>query len=211
MPRSAVDEILERLHALQEDLEAEIDHLLDERRAQFRYRLVRGRVRFEEGVKALQERQRMGLWAYPRDARLGQLLSAPVIYSVLLPLALLDAAITAYQYICFRVYGIPQVRRGEYLVVDRQHLAYLNAIERLNCMYCGYANGLVAYAREITARTERYWCPIKHARRTPAPHRCVDRFVDYGDAEAYRARLEALRREVTELRGKASERPIPYR
>jgi hypothetical protein len=202
-----VDEILERLHTLQKDLEAEIDLLLEERRAQFRYRLERGRVRFEEEVKALQERHRMDLWAYLRDARLGHLLSAPVIYSVLVSLALLDAAITAYQHICFRVYGIPRVQRGEYLVMDRQHLAYLNAIERLNCLYCGYANGLVAYAREITSRTEQYWCPIKHARRTPDPHQRMERFVDYGDAEAYRARLEALRREVAKLRDEAQERP----
>ncbi len=203
MPKSTVDEILERLRTLQQDLEAEIDRLLEERRARFRYHLEQGRVRFEEEIRALHERQRMGLWAYLREARLGHLLSAPVIYSVLVPLLALDAAITAYQHICFRIYGIPLVPRQAYLVMDRQHLPYLNLIERLNCMYCGYANGLIAYAREITSRTEQYWCPIKHTRRTPDPHRRVERFVDYGDAEAYRTRLEALRREVAELRDEA--------
>jgi hypothetical protein len=29
---------------------------------------------------------------------------------------------------------IARVRRSQYVVIDRQHLAYLNAIERLNCM-----------------------------------------------------------------------------
>jgi len=33
--------------------------------------------------------------------------------------------------------------------MDRHHLAYLNVIEKLNCEYCGYANGVFAYVREI--------------------------------------------------------------
>ncbi|TNF34624.1 MAG: hypothetical protein EP315_06995, partial [Gammaproteobacteria bacterium] len=70
---------------------------------------------------------------------------------------------------------------------------------KFNCVYCGYSNGLIEYIREITARTEQYWCPIKHAQRTPDPHRFSDRFVDYGDAEAYKSRLEELRKQLSEL------------
>lgn len=62
-------------------------------------------------------------------------------------------------------------------------------------MYCGYGNGLVEYTREIIARTEQYWCPIKHARRSRSTHEREKQFVDYGDAENYRQRLKALRRE----------------
>lgn len=29
-----------------------------------------------------------------------------------------------------------------YVVFDRRHLAYLNAIEKLNCAYCEYGNGV---------------------------------------------------------------------
>ena len=55
----------------------------------------------------------------------------------------------AYQAICFPVYKIPKVRRRDYLVFDRHHLAYLNIIEKINCAYCSYANGAIAFMREV--------------------------------------------------------------
>ena len=99
------------------------------------------------------------------------------------------------------VYGIARVRRSDYVVMDRHHLAYLNAIEKINCEYCGYANGVFAYVREIAARTEQYWCPIRHARRIPAPHTRYRNFVDYGDAQGYHRRLIFLRRQLPHDRG----------
>jgi hypothetical protein len=83
-------------------------------------------------------------------------------------------------------------------VLDRAHLSYLNAIEKLNCVYCGYANGLIAYVREVASRTEQYWCPIKHAVRTRSPHARYRTFLDYGDAAGFRSRLEAFRRDLRE-------------
>jgi hypothetical protein len=81
------------------------------------------------------------------------LLTGPVVYSMIVPIALIDVWISLYQAICFRAYGIARVRRSRYIVLDRQQLAYLNAIEKLNCAYCGYANGVFAYVREIAGRT----------------------------------------------------------
>jgi hypothetical protein len=112
---------------------------------------------------------------------------------MVVPLALLDLFLTLYQAACFPVYGIAKVRRADYLIFDRSQLAYLNAIEKLNCAYCSYANGLIGYLREIAGRTEQYWCPIKHARRVVAAHRHYAQFVDYGDAEAYQRALPDLR------------------
>jgi len=195
MTKPTLEEILGRLQKLQAELELEIDQLLKEKRRQFHYTLEQGRVRFEQGFKALQRRQRIGLWRYLRGARLAHVLSAPIIYSVVVPLALLDLMITLYQHTCFRIYGIPLVRRADYMCADRLQLSYLNAIEKLNCLYCSYGNGVVEYCREISARTEQYWCPIKHARRTPDPHHRVDKFFDYGDAEAYKQQLQSLRRQ----------------
>jgi hypothetical protein len=43
------------------------------------------------------------------------------------------------------------------MIFDRTHLAYLNLVEKINCAYCSYGNGLAAYLREIAARTEQYW------------------------------------------------------
>ena len=118
---------------------------------------------------------------------------------------LLDLFISAYQYICFPVFGIPTVRRSNYLVIDRVHLSYLNVIEKINCAYCAYANGVVAYAREIASLTEQYWCPIKHARRVIAAHERYRNFVDYGDAESYHQALAALRLQVQQERDRAPE------
>jgi hypothetical protein len=85
------------------------------------------------------------------------------------------------------------VKRADYFVIDRHLLSYLNAIEKLNCVYCGYGNGVIAYAREITARTEQFWCPIKHARKAAGTHDRADKFLEYGDANAWRERLKLLR------------------
>jgi hypothetical protein len=200
MPTGRIDEILAHLHELQAELEQEIDRLLQVKRDQFRYSLKQGKVRFEQGMKALQRHQRTGLWEYLRSARLGHLLTAPIIYSVFLPLALLDLMACLYQHSCFRIYGIPRVLRSDYVIIDRQHLDYLNTIEKLNCIYCGYANGLIEYLREISARTEQYWCPIKHARRSPDPHRFNNGFLDYGDAQGYREQVQRLRASIQELR-----------
>ena len=117
-----------------------------------------------------------------------------MVYAVFFPLVLLDLFVMAYQFVCFPLYGIPRVRRRDYLVFDRAHLAYLNALKKLNCAYCSYGNGLAAYVREVVARTEQYWCPIKHARRLLQAHPLYGGFVDYGDGEGYRRELQASAR-----------------
>ena len=141
MQTSTLDDILKHLHELQAELESEIDRVLDEKRELFRYTLHQGKVRFEKGIIALQKSQRVGAWAYLRSARIGHLLSAPVLYSLIVPLAALDLSVSIYQHICFRVYHIPRVRRSNYILIDRQHLAYLNAIEKFNCIYCSFTIG----------------------------------------------------------------------
>jgi hypothetical protein len=119
---------------------------------------------------------------------------------------MVDLAFTLYQHICFRAYGVSRVRRRDYLVNDRHKLVYLNTIEKVNCAYCGYTNGVIAYAREIIARTEQYWCPIRHARRVRGAHARYPRFFDYGDAEAYQTGIEEMRRKLTPQPGRSKPR-----
>jgi hypothetical protein len=192
MTHTALDDVLRQLRATQRELDHEIDRLLTEGREQFRYNVERGRVVFERGMRS---QQRKGLLRYLRETPIAFILSAPLIYGMFIPLVLLDLSLTIFQHVCFRIYGIPRVRRGDYLIIDRYHLGYLNAIERVNCVYCGYSNQLIEYAREVGGRTEQFWCPIKHARRTLDPHRRTGRFVDYGDAAGYGTRLEPLRKD----------------
>ena len=193
MNHSGLDEILSRLRQAEADLEQELDRLLEQQRRHFKYRLSRGKVVFEQNFKRLQRQYRTSELHFIFNAPLAFLVSAPLIYSMILPLRFLDACITLYQSVCFPIYRIPRVRRRDYLVIDRHHLAYLNAIEKFNCVYCGYSNGLIEYAREVTARTEQYWCPIKHARRTLDEHARTRRFFDFGDAETYRRDVRQLR------------------
>ncbi len=192
---SRLNELINRLHEVQRELESELDRILLEKREAFQYQLRRGRVVFEKNMRRLQRQQRIGVWRYLRQADLLTVLTAPIIYGMVIPIAMVDLTFSFYQHVCFRVYRIPRVRRRDHIVIDRHHLAYLNVIEKLNCVYCGYGNGVMSYAREIVARTEQYWCPIRHARRTADPHRRTEKFLDYGDAEGWRKKLAQLRRE----------------
>lgn len=193
--KSTLDELLQRLRTVQRELEQEIERLLAEKRRQFRYNFLRGKVVFEHSLKRLQRKQRMVSWRYLWNAPFSFILSAPVIYGMIVPLVLLDLTITCYQHICFRIYRIPRICRGDYIVIDRHHLAYLNMIQKFNCVYCEYANGLIAYAREIVARTEQFWCPIKHAKKVKGAHERALKFFDYGDAQAWRDQLKHIRQD----------------
>ncbi len=187
-----------------EKLHAELDREVVRRREELGVRISGRIVEFEKEVAEQHRRLRTSLLKYITSADLLTVLTAPVIYALIVPIALLDLCVTIYQHICFRAYGLERVRRSDYVVIDRQHLAYLNGIEVFNCLYCGYANGVIAYAREIAGRTELYWCPIKHARRTKGPHEHYLEFLEYGDAEGYRARLSAFRQNLEKPRNRPS-------
>lgn len=174
-------------------LQAELDREIFKRRKDLGWRLREGLVEFEHGVAFEHQRLQTSVSAFLRKAPILTVLTAPVIYSLILPLVVIDLRASAYQAICFRAYRLPRVPRRDYLVFDRSKLGYLNWIEALNCRFCEYANGVVAYVREIASRTEQYWCPIKHALKITAPHVRYQAFADYGDAGGYRDRLERFR------------------
>lgn len=123
------------------------------------------------------------------------LLTGPVIYGLAVPIAFADVCATIYQWICFPVYGITRVKRRDYIVLDRAKLKYLNLYHKFNCLYCEYANGVIAYVAEIFARTEWFWCPIKHAREIKSPHAHYDKFLEYGDGENFRGKLKGIRKD----------------
>ena len=196
MPQTKLDEILSRLQLLQDELEPELETLLEEKREYFQYTFEKGKVRFKKQIRELQRQHKKGLVKYLIEAKFKHVISAPFIYSIIIPIFFIDITVTLYQHICFRLYGIPRVSRSKYLVIDRQHLGYLNVLEKLNCMYCGYGNGVMSYVREVIARTEQYWCPIKHANKIIDAHSWTENYADYGDASAYRERLVELRKIV---------------
>jgi len=192
-----LEELIDRIKKLEKELASEIQKKEEE----FFYTIRGRKVLFEQEIKRRHKQYATRLASYLINATLFNLITAPVIWACLLPALLLDLTVTIYHAVCFTVYGIPKVRRDDYIVVDRQALRYLNLIEKINCAYCGYFNGLIAYVQEVAARTEQYWCPIKHARKIAAIHSRYGKFLEYGDAEGYRKRLERLRRDFADLRG----------
>ena len=203
---SRVDDLLQRMAQLEREVEAEL-HRTGER---WRYGVDAGRVRFERDVGEAHRRLKQGIPRFLRESSPLTILVAPLLYSLVLPIALLDLWVTIYQRVCFPVFGIRLVRRSAYVVIDRQHLAYLNTIEKVNCMYCGYANGVFAYVREVGGRTEQYRCPIRHAKAVAAPHAHYREFVDFGDASGYRQQLPLLRARLkTETQDEVSDEPKP--
>jgi hypothetical protein len=184
-------------------LQTELDREIHRRRDALGWQIRHGLVEFERDVAARHRELRLGLSRFLAGASFSSIVTAPIIYSLIVPLMILDLWMTIYQAICFRAYGIPSVRRSDYILFDRGRLSYLNIIEALNCLYCGYGNGVISYVREIASRTEQYWCPIKHALKMSGPHRRYYEFLEYGDAEGYRARLTEFRERLR------SEEPAP--
>jgi hypothetical protein len=178
------------------ELEDELYRLIHEQQVEFNYRIEGTKVLFEKNIRKAQRRLKTGFFSFIRQSQPRNIATAPFIYSVIIPLVMLDIWITLYQAICFPLYRVPKVCRSRYIVIDRHSLAYLNSIEKLNCVYCGYAGGVFSYAREIAARTEQYWCPIKHARKILDPHRRYAHFADFGRGEEYRQTEKRLREEL---------------
>ena len=174
-------------------LEQELVTALHAQEAQMRYRIEGKKVEFEQTVREAHRRLKTGLIGWLLTSRPQNLLSAPFIYGFIVPLAIFDLGLTIYHAVCFPLYGIRKVRRGDYIVFDRAQLAYLNAFEKFHCAYCSYATGLIAYAREVAARTEQYWCPIKHARKVIGTHARYAQFLGYGEAEDYQKKLNEIR------------------
>ena len=161
---SPIDQISAKLHALELELEAE----MAKKRAGLQFGLERGKVLFEQEVVRRHREMRTHVARYLFSARPLVWLTAPVIYSLIVPFA----------------------------IVDRRGLAYLNTIEKLNCAYCSYVNGVIAYAREIGSRTEQYWCPIKQARRVIGAHARYAGFEEFGDGAHYHERLKVLQADI---------------
>jgi len=187
--------LLDQISALEEALRQEVSA----QEASALYKIKGKRVEFEEVVRLAHRELKTGFFRWLVTYRPQNLITGPIIYSMIFPMLLLDVCVSFYQWSCFPIYGITKVRRGDYMVYDRQQLAYLNFIEKFHCTYCAYGNGLMAYASEIVGRTEEYFCPIKHARKLLGAHARYARFLSYGDAENYEKKLEAYRVNLGEM------------
>jgi len=190
MEHQKIDELVAKIKAL----ESELEEQLHQEYEKFTCEITKKR----EELLASYRREHQGLYRYLATTPILHFLSAPVIWSVIIPAIVLDAFVSVYQWICFPIYKITKVKRSDYIIIDRHRLGYLNSIEKLNCLYCSYFNGLMGYITEIAGRTEQYWCPIRHASRVKFMHNNYKKFFDYGDSENFRQRSAELREDLKE-------------
>lgn len=184
-----ISQILAQMAALEGDLRTAVQ----EQESKMFFQIKGKRVEFESSVKAAHRKLKKNFFRWLVTNRPQNLITGPIIYGMIFPLMMLDFFVSFYQWACFPIYGVTKVRRADYIVFDRHHLGYLNFIEKFHCTYCEYGNGLMSYMAEILARTEEYFCPIKHAHKVLGTHAHYNRFLDYGDAADYEARLEEYR------------------
>jgi hypothetical protein len=188
-----IQQLLDQITALEDDLRT----ALSEQQTSVFFHMKGKRVEFEQSIKATHRKLKRNFFRWLITDRPQNLITGPIIYSMIIPLLITDLFVSFYQFTCFPIYGIKKVRRADYIIFDRQQLNYLNFIEKFHCTYCAYGSGMVAYISEIIARTEQYFCPIKHARKILGTHARYTRFLDYGDAKDYEARLEEYRRALS--------------
>ncbi len=144
----------------------------------------------------------LGLWALVKRSRPINLITGPIIYSVILPLLVLDAFVSLYQLLCFPIYKVKAFRRSDYIVFDRQELKYLDWISKFHCTYCAYAVGLIGFVGAVIGATEAYFCPIKHHVKKPLLPGRKYPFIAYEqDAEFdFDSRLNGMREAMMKQR-----------
>ncbi len=184
-----IQQLLDQITVLEDELRT----ALSEQPSSMFFQIKGKRVEFEQSIKETHRRLKMNFFRWLVTYRPQNLITGPIIYLMIIPLVITDIFITFYQLTCFPIYDIKKVRRADYIIFDRHQLNYLNFIEKFHCTYCAYGAGMIAYISEIVARTEQYFCPIKHARKILGAHVRYARFLDFGEAENYEAKLEEYR------------------
>lgn len=180
--KSRINIILEEIDKKRAELKKEYVKLMDKYNFSFNF----WKIKFDSKIIKLHKLQKKPLYDTIFNAKFREILSIPFIYSVFFPIVLLDLFLFVYQQVAFRLYRIPFVKRSDYIIYDRVLLNYLNIIQKINCLYCSYVNWFLSYAVEIWWRTERYWCPIKNAKKLDWWHSREKYFSDYGDSEWFR-------------------------
>ncbi|WP_410498750.1 hypothetical protein [Chitinibacter sp. S2-10] len=187
-----IRQLLDQINALEDELRTAVH----EQQSTIFFQINGKKIEFEQSIKQTHRRLKKNFFRWLVTNRPQNLITGPIIYSMIVPLLILDLFVSLYQASCFPIYRIAKVRRGDYIVLDRQHLGYLNFIEKFHCTYCAYASGLIGYISEIIARTEQYFCPIKHARKILGTHARYAQFLEFGEADDYEAKLNEFRQRL---------------
>lgn len=191
---SKIKNLIEEIETLKKQLSEEISA----KEEGIAYEIKQGRIHFSDEVLRNQRTKITHFFQYLKEAPLLHILSAPVVYMMIIPAVILDLMLYLYVLVIFPIYKFPEIKRGDYIIFDRQYLGYLNFIEKLNCVYCSYFNGLMNYTAAVAGRSELYFCPIKHAKKIAYTHEHYYDFLPYADAESYHDKLEECHKKAQE-------------
>jgi hypothetical protein len=109
--------LMEKMRSVEAEIEAE----LAKRQEALRFRFESDRIVFEEEAQRIHRAIKTRISRYLLDANPLIVLTAPVIYSVLIPILLLDIFVIAYEAICFN--RLMTGRRRAHLLQERFDLA----------------------------------------------------------------------------------------
>ena len=180
--KSQINKILQEIDRKREELKLEYVKLMEK----YDFSYIKWKIVFSLKAKEAHKKQKKSIFETIFTAQIREIISIPFIYAMYFPALLLDFMLFIYQQTAFRLYRIPLVKRSDYVVYDRWQLEYLNLIQKINCIYCSYFNWVVQYAVEVAWRTEKYWCPIKHAKKEFWWHDWEKYFADYWDAQWFK-------------------------
>ena len=180
--KSTISRILQEIENKRKELAEEYERI----NKKYNFEYIKWKITFSKEQKIENKKKKRSFWQTTKSTTFREYLSIPFIYSMMIPAVILDLFLFMYQQTAMRLYRIPLVKRSDYITLERKHLDYLNWVEKLNCIYCSYVNWLFAYAVEIAWRTEKYWCPIKHAKKMTSSHNWEKYFADYGDADWFK-------------------------
>lgn len=180
-----MDSKIEHIQAKIDELELALYEEYERLAFKYGFSIEQKRVEFRQKFRERNRTFRIPAWKYAFPVNIRHFLSIPFIYAMIVPTVILDIFLNLYNWTAMPLYRIPLVRRSDYIVFDRQFLDYLNWIQKLNCIYCSYVNGVFAFAVELGGRTERYWCPIKAAHKRPPRNNWYCDYADYGSPEQW--------------------------
>ena len=127
-----IDEIVLKIKVLEDELLEELKH----KEKEFFYKIENGKAQFQREVMEEGRLKITSSLKYLSSFPVLAILTIPFIWSMMIPILLIDIFVSVYQYVCFPIYKIPRVKRKDYIIMDRYNLFYLDRVEKINCWYC---------------------------------------------------------------------------
>lgn len=125
------------------------------------------------------------------------LLSTPFIYGMIVPMLFFHILIEIYHRVCFYLYDMEYIDYRNHFRFDRHRIGGISPLQKFNCIYCEYGNGLASFTKEVIGKTEAFWCPIKHEDSPESPHAYYQQFMEYGNGRNFEEKRETVREKLS--------------